>query len=162
MGDGAMIAFLPSDGTWCKQDLPHMTLVYAGPTEELQPADFNEMGKDAISVARLTHTFSLSVTGVEEWGETEDETVDVLALFPTPQLLLARKLVEHWNKSQHKDFSPHATIGPAGSALAMEAPNYNTYERPSRVSTLPSQIYFDRIAACWDDKKLIFNLGDFY
>lgn len=160
MADDAMIAFLPSDGTWCKQDLPHMTLVFCGPIVDLQETDLNLMGKDAISVARITNCFSLNVTGVEEWGESE--RVDVLTLFPTPQLILARKLVEHWSKDGFPEYKPHATIGPAGSALAMDAPNYNQGFAPSRRSTLPSVIYFDRIAACWGDKKLVFNLGDFY
>lgn len=158
--DEAMIAFLPSDGTWCKQDLPHMTLAYGGPIADRPDSDFNAMGKDAISAARLTRSFSLQVTAVEEWGV--DEKVDVLVLYPTPQLLLARKLVEQWDVSEFKEFKPHATIGPAGSAYAQDAPNYdNKYMAPSRRSTLPSTLWFDRVAVCWGEKRLIFNLDDF-
>lgn len=161
MSDEAMIAFLPANAPWCKLDLPHMTLVYAGPTADMQGTDLNELAKDAISAARLTRAFSLNVTGVETWGT--DEKVDVLVLYPTPQLLLARELVKHWNKSEFADFKPHATVGPEGSAFAMQPidnTNRYSYEDRNR-SVLPSAIYFDRVAICWGDKRLIFNLGEF-
>jgi len=165
MNDDVMIAFLPEDGSWCKQDLPHMTLVYCGLIENLQPSDLNAMGKDAISAARITGPFSLPVTSVEEFGESEK--VDVLVLYPTPQLLLARNVVEHWNKSEFTDFKPHATIGPAGSAFSDNVPYYNNmdmnesrYQMMKR-STLPDRLYFNRIAVCWGDKKLIFNTNSF-
>lgn len=161
MPDTGMIAFLPADGSWCKQDFPHMSLVITGPIDDLPETQFNEMGKDTISVARLTRTFSLNVTGVEEWGVTE--RVDVLTLFPTPQLLVARQITERWDIGDFKEFKPHATIGPAGSAAALDVPvNTNMFDSPRRGrSTLPSSIWFDRIAACWGDKKLVFALDDF-
>jgi 2'-5' RNA ligase len=155
-----MITYLPEDGSWCKQEFPHMTLAYGSPVADLQDSDFNAMAKDAISAARITGPFSLPVVGVEEWGE--DERVDVLVLYPTPQLLLARSVVKHWDKSEFSDFKPHATIGPAGSAFVDEV-NYNntvgsTYYRRQ---SLPDRLYFDRIAVCWGDKKLVFNTNSF-
>jgi len=157
--DEAMIAFLPSDGTWCKQDFPHMTLVSAGKTADRPESDLNEMAKDAINAARIVRGgFSLNVTGIETMGE--NEKVDVLMLYPTPQLLVARDLVKKW-ETEFPDFKAHATIGPEGSAFATDAPNYTNYDSPSRRSTLPSSLYFDRIAVCWDDKKLVFNLSSF-
>jgi len=162
-----MIAYLPEDGSWCKQDLPHMTLVFAGPIDELQETDLNAMGKDAISAARITGPFSLPVTSVEQLGE-DDEAVDALILYPTPQLLLARNLVVKWNKSRYTDFKPHATIGPVGSAFIDDVPYYDSgmdvsesrYQMMKR-STLPDRLYFNRIAVCWGDKKMVFNTNSF-
>lgn len=167
MNAGVMIAYLPESGDWCKQDLPHMTLVYCGTIDQLQESDLNTMGKDAISAARITGPFSLPVTSVEVFGEGE-EAVDVLVLYPTPQLLLARNVVSHWNKSEFKDFKPHATIGPEGSAFADSVAYYDQsgevsesrYQMMKR-STLPDRLYFNRIAVCWGDKKLIFNTNSF-
>lgn len=163
MNTTAMIAFLPSNAPWCKQDLPHMTLVFAGEIEGRDKSEFNAMGKDAISAARVTRTFSLTVTEVKELGD-EGEEVDALIFYPTPQLLVARQMVQGWNKSEHTDFLPHATIGPAGSALADDIPQ-NAYVDENyaakRKNTLPASVYFDRLAVCWGDDKMIFSLGDF-
>jgi 2'-5' RNA ligase len=158
MSDGVMIAFVPVDGSWCKQEFPHMTLVYAGTTAERSESDFNALAKDAISAARVTGTFNLNVVGVEEMGEGIDR-VDVLIVYPTPQLLLARNIVEKWNKSEHPDYKPHATIGPVGSAAKIvdPAPRYSDgYMRQS----LPTKLYFNRIAACWGDKRLVFSIDE--
>lgn len=166
MADEAIIAFLPEEGSWCKEDFPHMTLVYGGPIADLQDTDLSALAKDGLSAARITGPFGLDVTGVEEWGT--DEKIDVLTLYPTPQLLLARNMVKHWEKSEFKDFKPHATIGPAGSAFASDVPYYDyskevsesRYQQMKR-STLPDRLYFNRIAICWGDKRLIFNTNSF-
>jgi 2'-5' RNA ligase len=167
MADGVMIAYLPENGGWCKQDLPHMTLVYAGEIDERQPSDLNKLAKDAISAARITGPFSLPVTSVEVFGEGID-AVDVLVLYPTPQLLLARNIVSHWNKSEFTEFKPHATIGPVGSAFADNVPYYDQTDQISesryqtmKNSTLPDRLYFNRIAAVWGEKKLVFNTNSF-
>lgn len=158
----AMIAFLPTNGSWCKQEFPHMTLVFAGEIGDHTISDFNTMAKDAISVARTTGTFSLPVTGIEQLGD-EGEEVDALIFHPNPQLLLARKMVESWNQSEHSDFLPHATIGPAGSAIATTTfDNTDDYSyRDRKAQTLPSSVYFDRVAACWGDDKMVFGLGPY-
>jgi hypothetical protein len=158
MSNDAMIAFLPVDGSWCKQAFPHMTLVWGDSIDNLQPTDFNALAKDALSAGRITGTFNLTVTGVEELGEGID-AVDALILYPTPQLLLARNLVEHWTKSEFKDFKPHATIGPVGSAAAI-VDNPPIYSSEYRRQALPTRLYFNRIAACWGDKKMVFNIDD--
>lgn len=142
MADGVMIAFLPTNTDWCRQELPHLTLVYAGDKDELRDSALSDLAKDAMSVARLTGAFSLEVTGVETFGD-DAEKVDVLTLYPTPQLLLARKMVEGWNASQYKDYKPHATIGPEGSALDI---------------IVPSRIGFDRVVVSWGDKHVTFRL----
>lgn len=165
MSDSAMIAFLPANGSWCKQDFPHMTLVYSGLIEGRDISEFNAMGKDAISAARVTGSFSLSVTGIETLGD-EGEEVDVLTLYPTPQLLVARSIVDSWNKSEFSEFLPHATIGPAGSAYAQQIPpsSYEMERGQTRYRSgdmLPSNIFFDRLAVCWGDDRLIFNLSSY-
>lgn len=164
MSDSAMIAFLPTNGSWCKQDFPHMTLVYAGDITGRPDSEFNEMAKDAISAARVVKSFSLNVVGVETLGDAGEE-VDALMLFPTPQLLVAYGLVApRWNKSEFTDYLPHATIGPVGSAHVQGDPFNNTddvsyYNR--RKDTLPASLYFDRLAVCWGDSKMIFSLSEF-
>lgn len=163
MSDSAMIAFLPTNGSWCKQDFPHMTLVYAGLIEGRPESDFNNLAKDGISAARSVGSFSLNVTGVETLGDAGEE-VDALMLYPTPQLLIARKLVEQWNDSELKDFLPHATIGPAGSAYVQADPMVNTDEMSytqRRRDTLPASLYFDRLAVCWGDKRMIMALSNY-
>jgi hypothetical protein len=144
-----------------------MTLVYAGDIEGRDKTEFNAMGKDAITAARAIRTFSLVVTEIRELGD-EGEEVDALIFYPTPQLLLARQMVESWNQSEHTDFLPHASIGPAGSAYADNVPvtdymdvKYESDYQKKRRNTLPASVYFDRLAICWGDDKLVFSLGDF-
>jgi 2'-5' RNA ligase len=160
MSDSALIAYIPVDGSWCKQDFPHMTLVYAGLIVDRSETEFNALAKDAISAARVTGTFNLNVTSVDQMGEGIDK-VDVLTLYPTPQLLLARNIVEKWDTGEFPNFIPHATIGPVGSAMTIAdpAPQYSqSYMRQS----LPTKIFFNRIAACWGDKRLIFNIDEMW
>lgn len=159
MSDDLMIAFLPVDGSWCKQDFPHMTLAWGGPIADRSEEEFNAMAKDAISAARITGTFNLNVVGVDQLGDTEP--VDVLSLYPTPQLLLARNLVQRWDTTEFSEFKPHATIGPAGSAAAI-VENTPVYSEGYRRQALPTKLYFNRIAACWGDKRLIFDMAEMY
>jgi 2'-5' RNA ligase len=162
MSDQAMIAFLPANGTWAKQDFPHLTLVYAGPIADRSKTEFNAMAKDGISAARVTGSFTLNVVGVETLGDPGEE-VDALMMYPTAQLVVARQMVRSWNKSEFTDFLPHVTIGPVGSAFAQQVPNDTndlTYQNRRR-DILPSSIYFDRLAICWGDDRLIFNLSSF-
>lgn len=138
--DGVMVAFLPTYSDWCKQELPHMTLVYAGVKDDLQPSDFNTLAKDAASLAMLTRSFGLRVTGVEVFGD--EEKVDVLRFQPTSELLAMRRFVDHWNRSEHP-FNPHATIGPQGSSYGID---------------VPGVVGFDRILVGWGDESLTFLL----
>lgn len=144
MSTGMMIAYLPADPNpaWCLQDLPHMTLVYAGQSEDHPPSFFNELTKEALTVARQFGGFVLDVTGIEEYGEGAD-AVDVLELYPTPQLLMARRVVEKYNASSYKDFKPHATIGPAGSA--------------NQLSSIPSRIAFHTLGVFDGTRKITFD-----
>lgn len=143
MSDGIMIAYIPAgDTSWCKQPLPHMTLVYAGTLMDRDPTSFNRIAKDAISAARVTPSFALDVVGVEVFGD--DEKVDVLRLESNSKLNSARRVVEHWSMSEHP-FNPHCTIGPEGSAEGI----------------LPTRLYFDQILVAWGNRKLSFRLGEY-
>lgn len=140
MSSGAMIAFLPVNTDWCKQDLPHMTLVYGGDIVDLPAMAFNDMAKDGITIARMLKPFALEVTGVEVFGD--EPKVDVLTLEMTPDVRMARNYVKSWDKSEH-GFNPHATIGPEGSADGI----------------LPSKLYFEEVLVAWGDRHLKFALG---
>lgn len=140
MSDQAMICFLPANAPWVQQPLPHMTLVFCGNINDLQPTDFNTLGKDAISVGQMMSAFTLQVVQLDQFDEGID-AVDVLTLYPSPSLLVARRFVEKWNKSEHP-FTPHVTIGPAGSAKG----------------ELPTSVFFDRVAVAWGGKLLTFQL----
>jgi len=139
-----------------------MTLVYAGEIADRSPVDFNTMAKDAITCGRLTGAFRLEVAGVEVFGP-EGEQVDVLTFLPTPKLVAARQLVQYWNASQYKEFKPHATIGPAGSAAnnPMGKSEYDDVPAGGHRG-YPLSLFFTKIAACWGDQKLIFELGSDY
>lgn len=137
-----MIAFLPTNTDWCKIDLPHMTLVYAGTTSDLKPTDFNTLAKDAASLASLASPFFLRVLAKELFGDPGSE-VDVFRLQPTTELWAMRRFVEGWNKSQHP-FNPHVTIGPAGTL--------------SPSDPVPRTIGFNRVYVGWGEESLTFNL----
>jgi 2'-5' RNA ligase len=140
MNDGVMVAYLPTDTEWCKQESPHMTLVYAGTTSDFPFENLNALGKDAITSARITGSMVLDVVGTDTFGD--DERVDVLLFHPTPKLWAARNVVEKWNDSTHP-FVPHATIGPQGSAFS---------------SVLPSRLYFNKIVVSYGSRMMSFDL----
>lgn len=137
--DSVMIALLPTYSDWCKIKIPHMTLVYVGETKDLRPGSFNELAKDASSIAMLSGPITLRVTGVEVFGGGDEEKVDVLTLQASSELLAMRRTVESWNASEHP-FNPHCTIGPAGSFL----------EFP------PHVVSFDRISVHWGKEVITF------
>lgn len=137
--ESVMLAFLPINPWWCKLDLPHMTLVYAGTKSSLRPSDFNTLAKDAATIASLCTPFSLEVTKLDVFGD--EEKVDVVRLRPTAQVLAARRIVQHWNASQHS-FSPHVTLGPAFSGIR----------------DVPPSIAFDQIMVGWGNDSIVFKL----
>lgn len=138
--DGVMIAFLPSQADWCKLDLPHMTLVYAGLKSDMSATDYNNLTKDASSLALLANPFYLVVKGVQKFGP-ELEQVNALAFQPTPDLWAMRRYVEKWNKSEFP-FNPHATIGPVTPF----------------VDVVPRTVGFDRLYVGFGDEGMTFNL----
>lgn len=139
VADGVMIALLPITTEWSKLDLPHLTLVYAGVKSEMKPSDFNELAKDAASIAMLSGSIQLRVQGVEVFGDTDK--VNVLKLQPSTELWAMRRAVESWNASEFP-FNPHCTIGPVGGP----------------VDYTPSALAFDRIMAAFGEESLTFWL----
>lgn len=137
--EGVMFAFLPAEAPWCQLDLPHMTLVYAGLISEHGPADFSAMAKDAASLATLTPPLSMTVAGVEVFGDTDP--VKVLRFRPSPEILAARRLIETWNASKFP-FNPHATVGPVSTIT----------EYP------PPSVLFTKLLLAWGNDQLVFNL----
>lgn len=145
----AMIALLPITTDWCKISLPHLTLVYAGDTTKLGPAAFNELAKDACSLAQLTRPITLEVTGKEQfgnWSDNPQDMVDVYRFRATPELLAMRRFVERWNASEFP-FNPHVTIGPAGTSMNDQQPRL---------------LAFNRILVGWGADYLTFNMKTSY
>lgn len=135
----AMIALLPITTDWCRQETPHLTLVYAGEISKLGPSAFNELAKDAASIAMLSRPIQLRVVEPAIFGD--EEKVDVFRLEHKSELAAMRRMVERWNASQHS-FNPHVTIGPAGSLHTLE------YRPPA--------LAFDRVMVGWGDEHLTF------
>lgn len=137
---GVMIALLPTSDDWCKIDLPHLTLVYAGTTDKLTVVDFNNLAKDAAMLASLSTPIYLRVIGLSVLGD--QEKVNVLSLQPTPELWAMRRAVEDWNASQFP-FTPHCTIGPIDDGI----PN-----------VVPNMVGFNRLFVAYGEENLIFNM----
>lgn len=137
--DSVMMALLPTTSDWCKQPLPHMTLVYAGDKNDLSIGTKNEMAKAAMHLAMVNHLLTVPVIGVDSFGDNKDE--EVLTLEATPQLLAMRSIVQRWNASQWP-FSPHVTCGPIGSVGG----------------NIPSSISFDQIALVWGTEMMAFKM----
>jgi 2'-5' RNA ligase len=138
--EGVMIALLPTSADWCKIDLPHLTLVYAGSKNDLRPTDFSELAKDTAMLAQLSSPLGLQVMSKDRFGDAGD--TDVFKLQPSTQLWAMRRAVERWNKSSYP-FNPHVTIGPAGTF----------------VEVVPRYIRFDRMMLAWGTDQLTFWLG---
>lgn len=138
--DSVMVALLPTTTYWCHQELPHVTLIYAGEIPDLKPGIRNDLAKQTISIAQDFGPFSVNVTGTDVFGTTD--LVDVMKLELTPELRAMRSQLEQWNGSEHTDYKPHATIGPVGSPI----------------ENLPSRLTFDRIVFKWGDATLISDL----
>lgn len=139
--DLAMIALLPINSDWCKLELPHLTLVYAGKVQDLRSDAFNEMAKDAASLAMMCNTITLRSMGLDVFGD--EEKVDVIRLRNTPQLMAMRRPVEIWNASEHP-FNPHVTIGPAGAPIEV----------------YPGYVAFDKIMVSFGTESMTFRLSN--
>ncbi len=146
-----MIALLPIVSDWCKLDLPHLTLVYAGQIADQKPGAFNEMAKDASMLATLASPITLRTNGLDVFGGrnpddplgASDPMMDVIKLFPTPELMAMRRMVESWDASNFP-FNPHVSIGPQGGGVPFP---------------VPSCIAFNRVACCWGNDQLTFNMS---
>lgn len=137
--ESVMIVLLPTTIDWCKIELPHMTLVYAGEKKDLPQSAFNELAKDASTIAMLSGPLLLKVTGVSVFGD--EDKVNVLNLALSSELLAMRRIVDSWNASEFP-FNPHATIGPVNEF----------------VENVPMVLRFDRIMVGWGKDQLTFWL----
>lgn len=117
--NSVMVALLPTSREWCKVDLPHLTLVFAGEISDHSPTDFNAMAKDACTIASIAKPTRVRVLGPEVFGD--QEKVDVLRLELTTELLAMRTIVDHWDVSEYP-FRPHVTVGPVGTITSKETP----------------------------------------
>jgi 2'-5' RNA ligase len=140
--DSVMVALLPVGSSWCKIELPHLTLVYAGEIKDLKPGDFNKIAKDAASIAVMNRPITLTVTGLDSFGYSEDQKVDVLRFQSTTELDAMRHVVESWNKSEFP-FRPHATMGPVGTRMLVQ-------------QHIPEYVTFDRVLVGWGKETLTF------
>ena len=135
-----MVALLPTTDYWCRIELPHVTLVYAGEIPDLSDSIRNELAKETISIAIDFQPFTVDVLTTEVFGE--EEKFNVLILETTTELKKMRERLAYWNKSEHKTFRPHATIGPVDSPI----------------ETPPARLTFDRILFRWGTNNLICDL----
>lgn len=135
-----MVALLPTTDYWCRIELPHVTLVYAGEIPDLKPTARNELAKETVAIALDSKPMTVPIISTEIFGE--EDLVDVLRLELTPELKAMRNRLESWNASQYKDFKPHATIGPVGG----------------RLDNLPARLTFDRILFSWGDHQMVCEL----
>lgn len=138
--DSVMVALLPTTDHWCRIELPHVTLVYAGKISDLSDSIRNELAKETIAIAMDFKPFTVEVLKTDVFGE--EEKVQVLILETTTEFKKMRERLVYWNKSKHKTFKPHATIGP------VDAPT----ERP------PARLTFDRVLFRWGTNNLICDL----
>ena len=137
--NSVMVTLLPTNSEWCKIELPHMTLVYAGEIENLKASAFNDIAKDASLISMTFGRMDLKISGIEIFGD--EDKVQVFTFDETPELQAMRKLVESWDASEYA-FNPHATIGPIGSFDG----------------TIPPFISFNRIMVGWGEEQLTFWL----
>lgn len=141
-GQSIMVALLPTETSWCKIALPHLTLVYAGEVPDHNPTDFNTLAKEAAMIAALSPPLGAKVFGVDVFGQ--EEKVNVLRLDLTPGLKAMRAMLEKWNQSEFTEFKPHCTIGAQGDGYDPD--------------TIPMYLMFDRIMVGWGDQELPFWL----
>lgn len=138
--NSVMVALLPVGTSWSKIELPHMTLVYAGEIDDLDPSDFNKLAKDAASIASMNRPITLMVTDVEVFGD--NDKVDVLRFRSTTELDAMRHVVDSWDKSEFP-FRPHATMGPVGTRMLVQ-------------QYIPEYVTFDRVLVGWGEQTLTF------
>lgn len=139
---GIMVALLPSSADWADVELPHMTLVFAGKVDERNPGEFNELAKDAASIAMLSPgLFVAENIGIDTFGPPE-ELVDAIVVRPTPEIMAARRFLEKWNRSEYPEFKPHITIG----------------KHPAMLTNVPSRIVFNRLSVHWGNDSIAFWL----
>jgi len=140
--DSVMVALLPTTSDWCAQDLPHLTLVYAGKIADLPPTAFNELAKVSLDISFAFSPLVVDVLGTDTFGGEDSPMVDVLLLRPIEPLFQMRMMLDRWSASVHP-FTPHVTVGPIGSGK----------------DQTPDAIMFDRILVAWGPEHLTYPLN---
>lgn len=131
--DTVLVCLLPTGPTeYCHQDLPHLTLVYAGGVVTRTEEELRRLRDTCATLARTVQHFTAPVTGGEVLGPP-DERVDVLIFEKTPELEAMRAALEWANASDYTEFKPHLTVGAEGTMT--KTPGW----------TAPPAIDFDRI-----------------
>lgn len=137
-----MVALLPTDGSWCQQDLPHCTLVYAGEIPNLNPYLHSRLKEAALVMSLSTNAFTTKVSGVGVLGD--EKAVWVMHLEDHPTLTWLRMMVSHHSASKFP-FRPHCTIGEVGTAYV-------------NVSNIPEEVTFDRLLVAWGENRTVYPL----
>jgi len=137
--ESIMVAMLPTTNDWCKIELPHTTLVYAGEIKDSSVTEFNKMAKEVSDLAVLSRPLAIDTFGIEVFGN--EEKVDVIRLLATPELMAIRNTLVKYDVSEHP-FHPHVTVGPVGSA------NY----------PIPTRLFFDRFLIKYGQESMVFKL----
>jgi 2'-5' RNA ligase len=138
--DSVMVALLPVNRDWCRQDLPHMTISYLGHVPDLRESVHNELLKQALRLSMAYPSLQVPVTNVTEFGT--DELVNVLLLEKTTELIQLYEFFKEWDITDFS-FTPHCTIGPTGSIVGVRVPEF---------------IRFDRILVSWGQANTIYRL----
>jgi len=140
--DDIMVALLPTETYWSTLEYPHLTLVYAGLVND-QPAHVhNELLKVANELAQAHPTMHLYSEGIDVLGPP-DKQVDVVKIKLSTRLFMMRGRLVKYNASEYKEFKPHCTIGPVGSAR----------------NNIPEIIVFDRIVVAWGEDRMVYKLN---
>jgi hypothetical protein len=132
-----ILALLPNDAI----DDEHMTLVYAGQTDQLVSAPLETMQEVCRRLATIFAPFPAWVTGMDAFGADSDVPV---ATIDSAQIHQLRACVEHFHNSQY-GLRPHITALPG---------------RPPRAPG--STFMFDRLALWYGDHREEFRLGTNY
>ena len=141
--DSSMIALLPDEAPWVKQDLPHLTLVYSGEVAKLSDQDIILLKGLTRALSLVFRPQLLDSISVDVFGK-DDDRVHVVRTSKSDDLTLMRSLAERFDASEYKVYKPHVTVGPIGQ---------------TQVSGVPDQILFDRIGLFIGDEKWVYNLS---
>lgn len=145
---GIMACLLPdADGARLSSlDLPHVTIVYGGKTDEDGRPDRDEMIRTARAFATSTNgPIEARISGAGDLGSEGAQVV----FLEDPLLSDARELFDEFNRSDHAGFLPHMTV------------DYVDDDAPGiRAAAFPNTLKLNRIAVVWGEESDEFELGE--